>query len=388
MIAAKAIKRVVKSKPDRTGPVQILWIANTLDQLDQARQAIDRVPDLTEVCVFVFSTPVSVPRSFAETCDLVVVDECHHAGASTWAGVISLCPNARWGFSATPDREDDLKELVYELLGPIVAEVNRSEIVDAGHLCKGTVLWHRLGPTNRLIGPAQEASEPIFEEMWKKIPAFLKGESEAREIARIQRMLADKLEPDSPALFGRIESLRPRAEAGEAKRKEIQGRAIGMALNDLYEKDSLLDAKIKEIIDRETEDGHVVLVICRTIVHCLRIVGEDGAVLSSKLGKKKRQELIRKMRDGEIPVVAATSIADEGLDIPRLDRLIMVSPSRSARLAEQRTGRALRSFANKPDGIIHDFVGEAHYILANQGKTRRRVYQSLGYSQQEAEGQC
>jgi superfamily II DNA or RNA helicase len=85
------------------------------------------------------------------------------------------------------------------------------------------------------------------------------------------------------------------------------------------------------------------------------------------------------MTAGETRIHFSTSLADEGLDAPVLSSLIMAAPTRSARLAEQRTGRVLRNFLDKKDGVIHDLTGEGHYFLSAQAKARERVYRKLGY---------
>jgi superfamily II DNA or RNA helicase len=105
----------------------------------------------------------------------------------------------------------------------------------------------------------------------------------------------------------------------------------------------------------------------------------------SKMGAKKRREAIAAFGSGECRCMIATSLADEGLDVPRANVLIQVSAGRSAAKAEQRTGRVLRAFHDahtgkeKKEGIIHDFSDLHHYFLAAQSRRRIAVYRSLGY---------
>ena len=84
-------------------------------------------------------------------------------------------------------------------------------------------------------------------------------------------------------------------------------------------------------------------------------------------------------RAGGLKVLIATSLADEGLDVPRASVLILACAGRSAGKVEQRTGRVLRSFAGKDCGIIHDFTDTQHFMLHSQSKARMKLYQRLGY---------
>jgi DNA repair protein RadD len=67
--------------------------------------------------------------------DVIIIDECQHARATTWRAALDANPNARrYGFTATPCRGDGrgLGDLFNELIiGPQVAELQA-----AGHLTK------------------------------------------------------------------------------------------------------------------------------------------------------------------------------------------------------------------------------------------------------------
>ena len=81
----------------------------------------------------------------------------------------------------------------------------------------------------------------------------------------------------------------------------------------------------------------------------------------------------------------ATSLADEGLDVPRASVLTQAAAGKSKSKAEQRTGRVLRSFHDKTHGTIHDFKDVQHQMLRNQSMKRISLYRSLGYEIQTAE---
>jgi superfamily II DNA or RNA helicase len=130
-----------------------------------------------------------------------------------------------------------------------------------------------------------------------------------------------------------------------------------------------------------TGTGHSVLVIVRTVEHgqalALRIPGSE--VVFAKLPTRRRRELIAAFRDGSLKCLISTSLADEGLDVPRASVLILACGGRSSAKTEQRTGRVLRAFSGKSEGRIVDFHDQGHGMLISQSRARSRLYQSLGY---------
>lgn len=72
--------------------------------------------------------------------DGYLTDECHRIGARTYAlGASRVSACWRLGLSATPLDRGEQNALVVGLLGPVVAEVKREELVDAGFLSPGVV---------------------------------------------------------------------------------------------------------------------------------------------------------------------------------------------------------------------------------------------------------
>jgi superfamily II DNA or RNA helicase len=81
------------------------------------------------------------------------------------------------------------------------------------------------------------------------------------------------------------------------------------------------------------------------------------------------------------PCVVLSTLADEALDIPRLDRLFLIFPQRNAGLIEQQVGRIARVHPDKKDAKVFDFADLQVGPLAVQWINRRnQVYKRHGYS--------
>lgn len=99
-----------------------------------------------------------------------------------------------------------------------------------------------------------------------------------------------------------------------------------------------------------------------------------GNVIDGKTKKDKREKAIQEVRAGKVKVLFATyGLAKEGLDIPRLDRLILASPHRDKATVIQAIGRIERKFENKEKPICYDLVDPLQYFIGMY-KSRRSYY--------------
>jgi superfamily II DNA or RNA helicase len=329
----------------QSGRKKIAWVANTIDQTFQARKAVENFPEISERSVVDFFCYAGA-ASLAEY-DLAILDECHHAAAPAFAPKLRHFDGPRWGLSATPERADDLKELVFDLIGPIIYEVPREALVDAGQLAQARVFIHSPNRKGEMEAEIRNAAMPMYEMRKRKWPFIFRSKQAA---------------------------------------DEQMGRCIWQAAQETgIQTNQKRNARIVELAIRHAKDS--TLVIVGSIEHGQALADQvSGAELCyAKLGKKKRQELLAAFSCGAVRTLFATSLADEGLDVPRANCLILAAGGRSAAKAEQRTGRVLRSFSDKTHGTIHDFADLQHYFLAAQARKRIAVYRSLGYQIENAE---
>ena len=90
--------------------------------------------------------------------------------------------------------------------------------------------------------------------------------------------------------------------------------------------------------------------------------GINVAFISGKSGMKKRKQAIQDMRDGKISLLIASTIADVGLDIPRLQCIVEAGAGKSSVTALQRLGRIMRTFDNKDKCVFISYRDSAPFI--------------------------
>mgnify|MGYP002449964295 CR=1 FL=1 len=103
----------------------------------------------------------------------------------------------------------------------------------------------------------------------------------------------------------------------------------------------------------------------------------DGK-MQSKRGRLAREQAIENMRNGKKHFLFASyGLAKEGLDIPRLDRLYLVTPKKDYAVVIQSVGRIARTFDEKQDAICFDYVDDIQFCQ-NQFKRRKTHYRKAG----------
>ena len=115
----------------------------------------------------------------------------------------------------------------------------------------------------------------------------------------------------------------------------------------------------------------------RTIVFCcsrrhalftrnwLRSRGVEAAAVFSGEGGDNYGESLARLRGGELRMLCVVDMFNEGLDIPAVDRVIMLRPTESKVIFLQQLGRGLRAADGKTRLVVIDFVGN-HRIFAQR----------------------
>lgn len=144
----------------------------------------------------------------------------------------------------------------------------------------------------------------------------------------------------------------------------------------------------KLVVDTLLKERVYTLVLSARVAYCkaLHALCEEQApgssvVLVGSLSKGSREEALRLINDKEVEIVfATTALAAEGLDIPHLERLALVTPTKARRLLEQAIGRVMRVTPGKKKPQVLDFADLDVTMLSNQFTARARLYRSLDMS--------
>lgn len=144
-------------------------------------------------------------------------------------------------------------------------------------------------------------------------------------------------------------------------------------------KNSSRNRLIVELVSEEAKDGRTVLVLSGRVDHCRRLAGlfddagVSAAALTGTVSKTKRAGILARFKEGGLSVVCATSLADEGLDVSRLERLVLATPARAEGRTIQRLGRLMRPHPGKATPVLYDLVDDA-VMARRQFSARRRAY--------------
>ncbi len=146
------------------------------------------------------------------------------------------------------------------------------------------------------------------------------------------------------------------------------------------------DRILSDLIDNQQ---HFNLILSDRLLHLQQIMAAmppeirqyavmiDGK-MTSKKAKADRIRAIEEMRSGEKHFLFASyNLAKEGLDIPRLDRLYLVTPKKDYAVVTQSIGRIARTFEGKEDAVCYDYVDDIQFC-ENQWKRRKTSYRKAG----------
>ncbi|MEM2498102.1 MAG: helicase-related protein [Candidatus Nezhaarchaeales archaeon] len=114
-------------------------------------------------------------------------------------------------------------------------------------------------------------------------------------------------------------------------------------------------------------------------VKAARFVGQGFKDGSPGMTQEQQHEAIQKLRGGEVNVLVATSIAEEGLDIPEVDHVVFYEPVPSEIRYIQRRGRTGRRVAGKVSIIMAEGTLDEVFYWTTIAKVRRmrRVIKQL-----------
>jgi len=116
-----------------------------------------------------------------------------------------------------------------------------------------------------------------------------------------------------------------------------------------------------------------------------RFVGQASRLADEGLTQEEQAERIRMLREGDLNVLVATSIAEEGLDIPAVDHVVFYEPIPNEIRYIQRRGRTGRRAAGKVTILAAEDTMDIAFLRAGRRRAEKmkRMVESLNSRLQE-----
>ena len=259
--------------------------------------------------------------------DYIIVDEVHHGGCDTYKKLINhFTPKFLLGLTATPERTDDF---------------NIFELFDYNQACN--------------IRLHQALEEKLL------CPFHYYG---------IEDFTIDGKEEDEHSLVARLTT----------------------------------EERVKHIIDninfyRNTSEPNRGLIFCSRELEADKLSEQLNAhglhtisLHSHNSDEEKREKVIADLEDPNNPLeyIISVNILNEGIDIPSVNQIILLRPTKSAIVYIQQLGRGLRKNENKQYLTVLDFIGnyENNYMIPialygdnsmNKDDLRNRIFKKSAY---------
>lgn len=141
---------------------------------------------------------------------------------------------------------------------------------------------------------------------------------------------------------------------------------------------------ITESLPRYLSDEHGCRALCfcarldhaRDIATGLRLAGYRAAMLSGGDSSERREEILSQFKARKINYLCVVDIYNEGVDIPEIDTVLFLRPTKSLTIFLQQLGRGLRLAPDKECLTVLDFVAQAHVNYSYESRFRALIPKS------------
>lgn len=239
--------------------------------------------------------------------DFIIIDEVHHAAAESYREIFTYFePKILLGLTATPERMDGLSILDY-FGNRIAASIRLPEAIDRNLLCS----FSYYGISDDVSLKDIKWSKGGYDEKELNV-IYIEGESAIKRVEHIISSLHKYLNDVN----------------------EVHG--IGFCV-------SIDHARFMSRMFNENNIPSI----------ALSSDSKDNDRTSAKIG----------LGDGSIKFIFVVDLYNEGVDIPCIDTVMFLRPTKSLTVFLQQLGRGLRLYEGKTELTVLDFVGQAnkHY---------------------------
>ena len=243
--------------------------------------------------------------------DYIIVDEAHHSTANSYRILFQqFNPSVLLGLTATPERADG-QSLLPDFDNRIAAEIRLPEAINRMLLCP--FQYFCIGDdTANLLNVRWTAAG--YDE--RELAAKLNTRNRLNLItATIPKYLAD----------------------------EMNCRALCFCINIEH---------------------------ARTTAEGLREAGYRADTLTGQDSEERRRRVLERFETGKINYLCVVDILNEGVDIPEIDTVLFLRPTKSLTIFLQQLGRGLRLAPDKDCLTVLDFVLQAHHNYSFESRLR------------------
>lgn len=250
---------------------------------------------------------------------VLIIDEAHHASSDTFYDVVSKIPaHYRFGMSGTPlDRSDGADLRLLAQTGPVIYEVSNKLLVERG------------------------ISVPPEVEMIKITDPVISSNCSWTEVQK----------------------------RGVVENPHLNNMVVKKAIECVDKGYQVL------ILVEQIKHGSIIESLLTSCGHSATL-GNTVSYLTGKEDSETREQALKLFKEGVIRILIATSILDEGVDVPCIDVLILAAGGKSKIRLLQRVGRGLRSGKDKKRLLVVDFANFCHKWLTKHSLSRLKTYKN------------
>ncbi|MCO8244149.1 DEAD/DEAH box helicase family protein [Haladaptatus sp. AB643] len=269
---------------------------------------------------------------------LVIFDEVHHLGGEGYREIARLLATpARMGLTATFERPDGAHEVVSDLVGQKIFDIDVDELAGT-HLAPYDVkrMTVELTPEER---ERYEAAQGVFTDYLASSSIQMRSGSDYQEL--VKRSGSD-----------------PKAR----KALLAKQRARDIMMNSEGKVTTL-----GEILGNHRDDRIIVFTAHNDLVYRLSERFLIPAI-THQTSAPERREILDRFRRGDYSRVITSNVLDEGVDVPDANVAVVLSGSGSEREFTQRLGRILRAKDDGGRALLYEVVTEetAEVRVANR----------------------
>ncbi|AMQ66622.1 DNA helicase [Bacillus phage Shbh1] len=257
---------------------------------------------------------------FLDSVKVMIADECHHGKADTWFNSLSLCSNSsyRVGLTGTVDKKDKMSwQRLQALFGGVISRVSNDFLINKGISSK---------PTIRVVPIKQPSNIEIINNYLEAYKLGIVENDHRNEV--IVKLVAGY--------------------------KKAKPGGILVSVKEIDHGDRILEM--------------------------LQDIGLDVDFIHGGSESDHRINTLDKFSKGELDIMIASTIIDEGVDMKSIGCMVLAAGGKSMRQQLQRIGRGLR--LNGIDGnkvMVFDFYDQTNKYLLNHSKERIKIFKEESF---------